>query len=200
MKNGESKNLKLANKVQFSAWLSIFLYACYYFYLRLDKQAVKVDLFDVRNLLIVLTKWTQLLQFSDFFAKGSLLPKVLQYIGRMGISWLILPQVEDLDSPVILILMWSFADLIRYLFYLKPGPTTGILRYNIFLVLYPAGLLMEFVNMWDVFWNKWKPSISFKYSLELVVACQVVMFLGLIVCYSGLWKQRKVFYSKLKIE
>ena len=43
----------------------------------------------------------------------------------------------------LMVLMWSFADTNRYLYYIFKNETSAMLRYNLFIILYPIGVVGE---------------------------------------------------------
>jgi len=190
----------LANRLQFSAWTSIFIFGIYFWFVYFSRPQDTDTLWGLRDWIIILTKWAQLLQATDFMSKGKLLPKVLQWLGRNGVAWFILPLTSNLLLPMALIMMWAFGDIIRYRYYLNPGYLEGVLRYNVFIVLYPVGLTFEFLNMWDVYWNHWTPSKGVAHAFEILVAIQALMVPGLIFNYRNLLKFRRDFYRKQKAE
>jgi hypothetical protein len=73
--------------------------------------------------------------------KGSLLPTLLQFLGRIVVAlFYFRPHVPALLS-ILVLLPWAIADLVRYAFYLRRGKIITFLRYNLFIVLYPIGIL-----------------------------------------------------------
>jgi len=88
------------------------------------------------SLIILILKVTQTLQFSDLFfslfrfTKGSNIGSFLQISGRNFIVWFVLtPKNTNLVLGLILI-NWSFADMVRYFYYVNPNSLSLFLRYE----------------------------------------------------------------------
>ena len=91
-------------------------------------------------------RWVQLFQVCDILliifgvSKGNAVAGFFQILGRNVVAWcLIEPQTSRLAFAGVLVI-WSIADINRYLYYVFKGNSLAAwLRYNGFLVLYPAG-------------------------------------------------------------
>lgn len=102
-------------------------------------------------------KTSQALQYLEFlnalvgFTKGSALFPLLQVTGRNFVLFAIIhSESRTQEMPVIfmLFLVWSLAELVRYPYYLigllkKDIALLTWLRYSVWIVLYPLGVLCE---------------------------------------------------------
>ena len=77
----------------------------------------------------------------------------LQILSRLVIVWLILNAVPLTNiGPLLLIIAWSSTEIIRYLYYAwsrteDPPYTLLWLRYSLFIVVYPMGVLGELISI-----------------------------------------------------
>jgi hypothetical protein len=106
---------------------------------------------------------------------------------------------------VLLMFAWTFAELIRYNFYILTSARTQsslfgrvikMLRYNAFIVLYPIGGVAEFLLDWDFLSGKltsW-PQNTLWWGL---VTAYVLLFPGL---FKNMWVQRQKYYRGLRQE
>jgi very-long-chain (3R)-3-hydroxyacyl-CoA dehydratase len=89
-----------------------------------------VQLFQVLDLVLILLGKS----------KGSIVGAFFQILGRNLVSLLIANPDSDQLRFATVVIIWSMADVNRYLYYLfKDNLLTGMLRYNSFLLLYPLG-------------------------------------------------------------
>lgn len=136
---------RTCNAISLAGW--VFLQFHIGWQLLLDSAAfVQSDItFDVYIL-----KPLQLFQLLDIVlilmgqSKGSLLGSIFQITGRLIVALIF---VETATNPVrfaLMVLCWSIAEVTRYLYYLfKSIPLIGLLRYHVFLVMYPLGAYAE---------------------------------------------------------
>ncbi len=110
-------------------WLHIFLGTLTYF--------SSFSFFESKsflNFIFLILKITQTLQVTDMmfsllkFTKGSTFGSFLQITGRNFIVWFILSQNNSNAVLALVLLNWSFADVVRYLYYLFPNDLTLFLR------------------------------------------------------------------------
>ena len=123
-------------------------------------------------------KMIQLLQFFDVFfciigvTRGSPVLSLMQILARNLVVLLIFEFNMNAEFPVIAIIPWCLAEVIRYPFYtLKLVGMEGFLlsifeflRFNAFMVLYPCGVFGELSSLyesWDIL-EKLRP-----YKLEM---------------------------------
>ncbi len=97
--------------------------------------------------LVILLRIVQTLQVLDLLliligkASGSLLGSFAQIFGRLLVTWYFVEYESHSLKFAVMVILWSFADIIRYLYYLlKNVAIVGWLRYNCFLILYPTGI------------------------------------------------------------
>lgn len=100
---------------------------------------------------------SQTLQYLEFlnalvgFTKGSALFPFLQVTGRNFVLFAIVhaePRIQVMPVVFLLFMVWSLVELIRYPYYIiallkKEIPLLTWLRYSIWIVLYPLGVLCE---------------------------------------------------------
>ncbi|EPR79691.1 hypothetical protein SLOPH_1721 [Spraguea lophii 42_110] len=77
-------------------------------------------------------------------SRAKLLPTLMQLFSRNFIIWAV-AYCHNFRSKELLIMLlsWFISDIIRYLFYFFRIRIFKALRYNLFLVLYPLGTLIE---------------------------------------------------------
>ena len=90
------------------------------------------------------------MQFCDILllfaglAKGNFFASFFQILGRNFVTFLVMEEESSRLAYAGVVIVWAIADANRYLYYLfKASPVTGFLRYNGFLILYPAGAVAE---------------------------------------------------------
>lgn len=156
---------------------------------------------DLTTLLVVL-RWVQLFQSFDIVlgllgkTKGSILPAFFQILGRNVVAWfLIEPETSRLAFAGVLVI-WSIADMNRYLYYIfKDNAITAFLRYNCFLVLYPAGGLAEMLVI-NNYINR-HPELPQLY-LMAIRAIQVMIISGVVILFMHMLKGRKKYMAANK--
>ncbi|VAI61700.1 unnamed protein product [Triticum turgidum subsp. durum] len=142
---------------------------------------------------------------------------ILQLIGRIFVAWGVLRSFPETRPHILvtsLILAWSTVAVIRYPYY-RMKETFGFahfwllwLRYNMFLVLYPIGMLSEvgliYVTMPYMkasnkyclqMPNKWNFSFNYHYASVLLMG---IYFPGFPHMYRYMLLRRKVVLSKAK--
>ncbi|MBT3583833.1 MAG: hypothetical protein HN509_02920 [Halobacteriovoraceae bacterium] len=86
--------------------------------------------------------------------KSSIFFTNIQVLGRLLYACFLFSICRDLFPEdwiyLTCILAWSMADTVRSLYYLTKNKVTGFLRYNLFLILYPIGQLIEFLCCWII--------------------------------------------------
>lgn len=118
------------NLFHFICWAHIFVGGLLYT-ISLHYPIMNTD--KILSILLIILKITQTLQYSDTIlsflklTKGSGFSSFIQITGRNYIIWFILsPKISTL-TLVLIFLNWSFADSVRYLYYLSPN------RFSLFL-------------------------------------------------------------------
>lgn len=101
---------------------------------------------DITNDVLIL-RWVQTTQVFDFLlillgkSKGSLIGTFCQCFARNFVVWYFITPETDVRLFVLVAIVWSLADVNRYLYYLfNTSKITALLRYNSFIVLYPIGV------------------------------------------------------------
>ena len=88
------------------------------------------------------------------FVRSNAFLNFLQILSRLVIVWLILNPVPLTNiGPLLLLLAWSSTEIIRYLYYAwsrteDPPYLLVWLRYSLFIVLYPMGVLGELISIY----------------------------------------------------
>ncbi|XP_029289482.1 very-long-chain (3R)-3-hydroxyacyl-CoA dehydratase [Cottoperca gobio] len=137
------------------------------------------------------------------------IPTLIQVVGRNFILFIIFGSLEEMhNQPVVFFVfyLWSAIEIVRYPFYMlgcfhTEWKTLTWLRYTIWIPLYPLGVIAEAVAviqsipMFDVTKLFSIPlpktigtSVSFSYVLYIYL---VLMFVGLVINFRHLYKQRK---------
>jgi Protein tyrosine phosphatase-like protein, PTPLA len=92
--------------------------------------------------------------------RGAVLPWVLQngarllFIVLLYIAWqqnIHFRIFMIIDAASFLLLVWSLAELSRFLFYVFKTPALKWLRYNSFLACYPLGVLIELIWIYKLY-------------------------------------------------
>lgn len=141
--------------------------------------------------------------------RTGVIPTVIQVVGRNFILFIIFGSLEEMhNKPVVFFVfyLWSAIEIFRYPFYMlgcfdTEWKTLTWLRYTIWIPLYPLGVLAEAVAVIQSIriFDETKLfsiplpkavgiSISFSYVLRIYL---VLMFLGLVINFRHLYKQRK---------
>jgi hypothetical protein len=73
-------------------------------------------------------------------SKGSLPASIAQVSGRMLVGLVFLETSSDQYCVTHMAICWAIADFVRCLYYLTKSEGAMILRYSLFIVLYPLGV------------------------------------------------------------
>ncbi|KAI9480483.1 MAG: tyrosine phosphatase-like protein [Benjaminiella poitrasii] len=125
----------------------------------------------------------------------------MQVASRLFLVWAVnapLPEIHAHPSFATMVLAWSVAELVRYMYYiflLSNGGTVvpGIvawLRYNAFLVLYPVGVASELVMVYQAL--PYANALSPLYFYALI-AVALVYIPGFPVLFSHMLVQRRKY-------
>lgn len=114
------------------------------------------------------------------------IPTVLQSISRNLIMWVVFWYYGIVNEafPIILV-CWYLSDLVRYLFYTLRTNTVKIVRYNLFLVTYPIGFLLEMYCLKILYTVSGR---LFSYIVAFVVLAYIP---GFVLLFSHMLKQRR---------
>lgn len=131
-------------------------------------------------------------------SKGSLLGAIAQITGRLIVTWGFVSADTNRISFFLMVIMWSIADSNRYMYYLFKSDLTAGLRYNLFLVLYPAGVTGEMMVINDyIKRNVNDLSIS---DIATIRYIQIGIVVGMVMLYFYMLSMRRKFYRKPKQE
>ncbi|KAL4480826.1 hypothetical protein ABPG72_001695 [Tetrahymena utriculariae] len=147
---------------------------------------------------IFVMRIVQTAQFIDFIqSSGNIVSVVAQYLGRMIVAWLYMSEVVPTCYASSVLLAWSTADIIRYLYYTSKSDIVAFFRYNAFLILYPAGVFLGEVFCIQYTLAKLNPTSDF-YDIQYYLGkfVQVAVCIGMPLLYAYLLKVRSKFYSK----
>lgn len=179
--------LRAYNLISLTGWLVLLVYlglSCFsinqysIFGLALIQGIAVLEIFHAHK------KWVNsapLMAFAQIFAR--LFIVVLIYVlWKSGSSFLL----TGITAAV-----WSIADITRYGFYFFKNPTLSkifqFLRYNAFIVLYPTGVVLEFI----IGFNFLK---LYQYQITIPVVLTAVVFLSYFYyfprLYRYMWLQR----------
>lgn len=135
--------------------------------------------------------------------KAPLLTTILQSIARLGITvgvCMLVPSSPgnyDIVNFSGLSLAWSITEIIRYGFYViksiteNPPYLTLWLRYTLFIILYPIGLVTEVRVVYKTI--PYSPNKPLKYFFIWALFAYIP---GFLVLYSYMFKQRKKILNK----
>jgi very-long-chain (3R)-3-hydroxyacyl-CoA dehydratase len=146
---------------------------------------------DIETILTSL-RLVQTLQLFDILfnvlkvTSGSLFGSMAQVLARLIVTWCILDENTPFKTLAAVLIPWSISDIVRYSFYLSHNKLTGFLRYNLFLVLYPAGVIGELLSIED------KIKVYGSYLRVL----QATIVFGLIFLYQMMLNNRKRYNHK----
>jgi very-long-chain (3R)-3-hydroxyacyl-CoA dehydratase len=189
-----SQLLKLYNFSQAISWsLLIPLLLCSF-------CNEKIFHIEITTHIVILLRIVQTIQILDiYFAfKGvtpNLFGSLLQVVGRLIVTWLIIDRHTSLNILVNVLIPWSFAEVIRFLYYLdidyRGKRVIPWLRYNAFIVLYPIGVFGEVRAIEE---KRSQSSINsiFFFVLEFTIIG------GLFFLYYYMLRQRRKFNQKAK--
>lgn len=109
---------------------------------------------------VELLRIVQTMQYLDVvfalvgLSQTKVVPSFIQTTAKNGVVWAIFPFAVNSIYPLFTIICWAIGELIRYGNYLNDGLQYGQnwvkhLRYNAFILLYPAGVTGEFMSAGD---------------------------------------------------
>jgi len=164
-------------------------------------------------------KLVQELQYLDVFfaliglSSTKVVPSFIQVTARNAVVWWAFPYALESQYPLLAMLCWCFAEIIRYSNYINDSFSLGlnwtkILRYNAFILLYPAGVTGEFLSARDakafLTAQKSDPNLEL-FGFDLKVSTlgflkifMLIVYPGLGLLFSHMLKLRKRFYQKEK--
>lgn len=120
------------------------------------------------------------------------IPTVMQLVSRNFIMWTVFWYygIVDWSFPVITV-CWYLSDLVRYLFYTLRTNAVQAIRYNLFLITYPIGFLLE-MHCLKILYD-----ISGRVFSYLVAFIAFIYIPGFVFLFSHMLKQR-IWSKKLR--
>lgn len=188
------------NLFQFFGWLlclNLFLlHVLLKYALRRDDESTN----NILSMSITVLKITQTIQIFEVvlaalkLGGSSVLTTSVQILSRLLVIYIFLYKDTPLINLVLFLIPWCIADSTRALFYVqKDTKLLGLLRYNLFIVMYPVGVTGEVLLIEkSLIQNK---LLDYYYFIRLY---QITTVVGLVFLYTYLLQQRKKFYKKLK--
>lgn len=141
-------------------------------------------------------------------------PSLIHLTGRNLVVWFVFPYASDSIYPSFAIIPWCLADCIRFANYISDSLALKIhllkaLRYNAFIVLYPAGLTGEYLSAGDAkkyIQNHKKDEhvnilghgLPIKV-LWILITFRYIAYPGLAYMYLHMLKLRSRFYHKEQV-
>lgn len=113
-------------------------------------------------------------------------PAVLQASARLSALWTIRQVGEQHRAVAPLIMAWSIGDMLRFATHLVRR--LAVLRYSVFLLLYPIGFGCEMALLWTLWRTKHSP---------LALLLLIIWPLGFIALFHYMLGQRRKFFAKL---
>jgi len=204
--------ISLYNLSQLLSWIYILIL------LFLNLSQGNITVLTDANLFKTL-KLVQELQYLDVFfaliglSSTKVIPSFVQVTARNVVVWWAFPFALKSHFALLAMVCWCFAEIIRYSTYINDSFALGlnwlkILRYNAFILLYPAGVTGEFLSARDakdhLTSEKMDPNLQlFGFDLHVSTIAflkgfMLIIYPGLAVLYSHMLKLRKRFYQKEK--
>ena len=183
---------KVVNLINFTGWSFILFHVS--LQLLIDPIAwktadISLDVF-ILKLLQTFAGLSELILILLRVSKGNLIASFFQNLGRLSVALYYTSNETDRLSFAIMVIMWSISDANRSLFYLFKSPITALMRYNMFIVLYPVGVYGEMCVMND-FIKIHAQTIS--HELIVFTRCgQAAIIAGLIILYNYMLGVRRI--------
>lgn len=184
------------NVITLLAWAFYLLHALLHG-LQFDEQsrlllaiAQGLAVFEIMNAIIGIAGANWLLTTMQVFSRF-LIVGLLFWIPAE--RWTEISQYSTISGFMLITLAWSITEIVRALYYLteignQPIKAISFSRYTFFILLYPIGVLGEFLIMFT-FWeyNQFEFDI-WNIGLALIAVSYFIFFPKL---YMHMWKQRK---------
>ena len=161
----------------------------------------------------------QTMQFIDIIfiilglSRSRFVPALVQVGGRNFVVWLVFKYTLDSIYPIVALIPWSLADIIRFALYSNNLFHFGLdwlklVRYNAFIILYPVGVTGEFTSAGAAkdfiqTHNKEEKLTAFDTEMPISVATllnifRIIAYPGLAFMFSHMLKLRSRFYQNQK--
>lgn len=182
--------MKIINALNLAGWAAV-LFLVGYSLASDPKNYPKSDISDQVYLLKIVQSFmvVDIILILVGMSKGSILGSLAQITGRLIVAlYYLTPETEHL-SFALMAIIWSIADVNRYLYYVAKNSITTFLRYNSFLILYPIGIYAEMKVI-----NSFIKNNSQTISLEEIWFTRVVqagICIGMLFLYNYMLKMRR---------
>lgn len=194
------------NCVQAILWLSVLLLVgrqCFAAYSHTELRSLDTYICIVQSAMAI-----DVLNVLAGCTRGGIVTTTLQILSRVAVVWLAVPAARDGTNAngsatidflshqcfTIMYVAWSFAEIIRYTYYLcKASPPKWLkwlkwLRYTAFYILYPAGVFTGEIPVIYLAWTRTvRPSAM--WILYTVLLCAYVP--GFPTLFMHMVKQRR---------
>ena len=188
------------NLFQFFGWLlclNLFvLHTFLKFIARKDDESTS----NILSMCVMVLKITQTMQIFEVvlaalkLGGSSVGTSFVQILSRLIVIYIFLYKETPLLNLGLFLIPWCIADSTRAIFYVqKDSKLIGILRYNLFIILYPLGVAGEVLLM-----EKSLTENKLLSYYNLIRLYQLATLVGLVFLYTYLLQQRKKFYKKVK--
>ena len=186
------------NFFQFFGWTLTLNLILVHLFLKLSINPNSDKILEIAILIAKITQTfggLEILLALSKISSSSVFTTFTQFLSRMTVIFVFLSKNDTTSTICFFLIPWSIADSTRSLYYVyKDSRLLGKLRYNLFLILYPIGCAGEVMLMEQRIKGLNGNTNNLYYIIRSV---QVLFFMGLIVLYSHLLKQRKKFYKAL---
>jgi very-long-chain (3R)-3-hydroxyacyl-CoA dehydratase len=189
------------NLFQFFGWTLTLNLILVHLFLKLSNNSNSDKILGVAILIAKITQTfggLEILLALLKISSSSVFTTFTQFLSRMTVIFIFLSNNDTTSTICFFLIPWSVADATRSLYYVyKDSRLLGQLRYNLFLILYPIGCAGEVMLMEQRIRGLKGDTNNLYYVIRSV---QVLFFMGLVVLYSHLLKQRKKFYKALNVK
>lgn len=145
--------INLYNLISFIGWILVI-----YLNLTLNTKLIIIQIVQTIAIFDVILAYFKLI-------KTNYVNSFIQILSRYFVVWG--PFTFGFVPKIvigILTTIWGFADSIRYLYYLNSNNYyIKWLRYNMFLILYPLGIIFELISLYYSFFRKYLLIIAIIY-------------------------------------
>ena len=131
-------------------------------------------------------------------SKGSFLSSLAQIAGRMIVAYIFISKETERAYFFLMVLMWSFADANRYLYYIFKNETSASMRYNLFIVLYPVGVTGEMLVI-NNYIKRNVEQLTIDH-INMIRIVQLGIIIGMVFLYCYMLSCRSKYYRSLKKE
>ncbi|CDF37580.1 unnamed protein product [Chondrus crispus] len=151
--------LNVYNTSQGFLWMRVLVSILWFLLLRLFRPNNSWTLQEVYYIYIPYAHrgqslaWLEVMHAAFGLAGGGVATAFVQCLGRYVVLVYVVEPIAFMHSAwvtTIMLFAWALADVVRYLFYIqsylsRPWQTVLWLRYSLFLILYPIGIVCEWL-------------------------------------------------------